>query len=129
MKRYPFSLLVLLIIIYLSFFRPPRLDSPIVELPGFDKIVHFCMYFGLSITLWWEYACSHRKTEHPSWQPWLCACLLPVAIGGAVEIMQSAFTDYRSGDWLDFAANTSGVVVASLIGKWLFPKILRRDGR
>ncbi|MDR4036860.1 MAG: VanZ family protein, partial [Parabacteroides sp.] len=43
MKKYPFSLAIILIVIYLSFFKPPRMDD-IPLFPGVDKVVHFCMY-------------------------------------------------------------------------------------
>jgi len=31
-----------------------------------------------------------------------------------VELLQEYCTTYRGGDWLDFAANTTGAVLASL---------------
>ncbi len=57
--NYPLSLLTVIIICYLSFFTPPKTDME--ELPYIDKIVHICMYGGLSTLLWVEYLFRHRS--------------------------------------------------------------------
>ena len=42
-KKYPFSLAIILVVIYLSFFKPPKMDD-IPLFPGVDKVVHsVCM--------------------------------------------------------------------------------------
>ena len=53
-KKYPFSLAIILVVIYLSFFKPPKMDD-IPLFPGVDKVVHFCMYGGMSGMLWLEF--------------------------------------------------------------------------
>ena len=45
-KKYPISLFIILTVIYLSFFKPPKTDLD--EIPNLDKLVHVCMYFGMS---------------------------------------------------------------------------------
>ena len=45
-KKYPISLFIILTVIYLSFFKPPKTD--LNEIPNLDKLVHVCMYFGMS---------------------------------------------------------------------------------
>lgn len=45
LKKYPFSLCVILAILYLSFFTPPKTN--LGEIPGFDKFAHTAMYGGL----------------------------------------------------------------------------------
>ena len=42
-KKYPISLFIILTVIYLSFFKPPKTDLD--EIPNLDKLVHVCMYF------------------------------------------------------------------------------------
>ena len=54
-KRYPLSLLVIFTVIYLSFFRPPEIDDELPLFPGIDKMVHLCMYLGMSGMLWCEW--------------------------------------------------------------------------
>jgi VanZ family protein len=41
-----------------------------------------------------------------------------VAYGGLLEVMQATVFSQRSGDWLDFIANSFGC----LIGLWFFRK-------
>ena len=40
-KKYPISLFIILTVIYLSFFKPPKTDLD--EIPNLDKLVHVCM--------------------------------------------------------------------------------------
>ena len=55
-KKYPISLFIILTVIYLSFFKPPKTD--LNEIPNLDKLVHICMYFGMSGMLWLS-SCVH----------------------------------------------------------------------
>ena len=52
-KKYPVSLAVILSVIYLSFFKPPTTE--LGTIPNLDKVVHICMYFGMSGMLWLEF--------------------------------------------------------------------------
>ena len=46
--------------------------------------------------------------------------LAPLLMGGLIELAQANCTGgNRSGDWLDFAANSIGVVAGNLIGMLL----------
>ena len=110
-KKYPLSLLVILAVIYLSFFRPPSTD--LGTIPGFDKVVHVGMYFGMSGMLWLEFLRAHRRDQVPLWHAWVGALLCPVLFSGVVELLQAYCTTYRGGDWLDFAANAVGALLAS----------------
>ena len=111
LKKYPVSLTIIGVVIYLSFFRPPSL--PIARIPNMDKIVHFCMYGGLSGMLWLEFLWNHRRGETVLWHAWIGAVLCPIVMSGVIEVLQRYLTSYRGGDWLDFLANISGVAVAS----------------
>ena len=51
-KKYPVSLVIILAVIYLSFFKPPTTD--LGTIPNLDKVVHICMYFGMSGMLCWS---------------------------------------------------------------------------
>jgi hypothetical protein len=85
-KRYPFSLLVISSVIYLSFFRPPSTD--LNEIPYLDKVVHVCMYAGMSGMLWLEFLRNHRKFHAPLWHAWVGGLLCPVLFSGCVELLQ-----------------------------------------
>ena len=47
----------------------------------------------------------------------LHAWLFPVLMSGLIELLQAYCTDgRRSGDWIDLAANATGVTIAGLLG-------------
>ncbi len=60
-KKYPISLFIILTVIYLSFFKPPKTDLD--EIPNLDKLVHVCMYLGMSGMLWLEFLRAHRRGQ------------------------------------------------------------------
>ena len=121
-RKYPISLLIIATVIYLSFFSPPSLDVPLFE--GIDKVVHFCMYGGLSVMLWLEFLCNHRNSERVLWHAWIGAVLCPILFSGVIEVLQEYCTEHRGGDWLDLVANVSGIGAATifsllLLRRWI----------
>ena len=70
-KKYPVSLFIILTVIYLSFFKPP--STEISKIPNIDKVVHICMYFGMSGMLWLEFLRAHRRDRTPMWHAWVGA--------------------------------------------------------
>lgn len=123
-KKYPLSLLIIFAVIYLSFFKPP--STELSTIPYIDKVVHICMYFGMSGMLWLEFLRAHRDGSSPMWHAWIGAFLLPVLFSGCVELLQEYCTTYRGGDWMDFAANTTGAALASLIAYFIVrPRMMR----
>lgn len=121
-KNYPVSLIVIAIIFYLSFFTPPK--TRVEEIPNIDKIVHFCMYGGLTFVIWTEYLWHHNAIN---WKRLIVGGILcPIIMSGLIEIGQGTLTVNRSGDWMDFVANSLGVLVVSYIGyHFLYPFIFR----
>ena len=125
-KKYPVSLVIILAVIYLSFFKPPT--TALGTIPNLDKVVHICMYFGMSGMLWLEFLRAHRRDRTPMWHAWVGAFVCPVLFSGAVELLQAFCTTYRGGDWLDFAANTTGAVLASLVACFVLkPRVMRKS--
>ena len=125
-KKYPVSLLIILTVIYLSFFKPPTTD--LSNIPNIDKIVHVCMYLGMSGMLCLEFLRAHQKGDSPLWHAWVGAFVCPVLFSGMVELLQEYCTTYRGGDWLDLAANTTGALIASLIGYFeLRPRMAKKQ--
>lgn len=115
LRKYPVSLVVILAVIYLSFFRPP--STGLDGIPGIDKVAHVCMYFGMSGMLWLEFLRAHRRDNTPLWHAWVGALLCPVLFSGAVELLQEYCTTYRGGDWMDFLANAAGALLASAVAQ------------
>ena len=120
LKKYPLTWLTIATILYLSFFKPPQTDME--EIPGIDKIVHICMYGGLCFLLWIEYLRTHSVIH---WKRIIIGGILfPIAFSGSIELAQSYLTEHRGGDWLDLAANTTGVLLAALIGYYILRPII-----
>ena len=90
LKKYPISLTIILVVIYLSFFKPPSVE--IGKIPGIDKVVHICMYAGLSGMLWIEFLRNHRKYDEVLWHAWIGAVLCPILMSGAIELLQEYCT-------------------------------------
>ena len=111
-RNYPFSASIILAVVYLSFFKPPQ--TPLNQIHDIDKLVHVCMYFGMSGVLWLEYMRSHRNQFRLKYVL-VGAVILPIAFSGCIELLQEYCTTYRGGDWLDFTANSIGVVLAGVI--------------
>jgi hypothetical protein len=125
LKKYPFSIALLAVVVYLSFFRPPSIGDMLF--PGFDKVVHFCMYGGISGVLWMEFFLNYRKSAVlPVRHALIGAVLCPVLFGGATELGQAYLTTYRGGEWLDFLSNTSGVMAGSLFAWTVMRRFFRR---
>lgn len=123
-RKYPISLFIIAVVVYLSFFKPP--STGLDKIPNIDKVVHFCMYGGMSGMLWLEFLWTHRKHKSPMWHGWLGAFACPVLFSGCVELLQEYCTSYRGGDWMDFAANSFGAVVASLLAYYVIRPYINR---
>ncbi len=124
-KKYPFSIALILVVIYLSFFKPPSLDIP--KFPELDKVVHFLMYAGLSGVLWLEFFRNHKKDNMNVRHAVIGAVVCPILFSGLIELGQEYLTTYRGGDWLDFMANTLGVMAATLVCWYILrPYILKK---
>lgn len=111
-RRYPLSLLVIAAILFLSLFNPPKtkLDS----ISFIDKIAHVCMYGGLEIVIWFEYLRHHTGLNRIRMV--LLGIVVPIALGGAMELAQTLLTENRSGEWLDLLADAVGVIAGAAVG-------------
>lgn len=122
-RRYPLSLLCIAAIWYLCLFRPPKVES-LSGIVGFDKVVHVCMYLGSCSIIWWEYLRSHVGINYKRLLFW--ALIVPIVMSGVVELAQEYLTTYRGGDWTDFAANSTGALLAALLGQCVLRRIILR---
>ncbi len=75
--------------------------------PQSDKIVHVVLFGGLAGLWWWALRPLPRARSLA-----LCTCV--ALYGGLLELLQM-LTPYRSGDWLDFAADAAGAAVAAAV--------------
>ena len=131
-RNYPLTSVCILTIWYLSFFTPPK--TQLDNVAFIDKWVHVVMYGGTCLVMWIEYLRHHSrplKSESEGTAPlenntgkrderlklFLYAWFFPVLMSGLIELLQAYCTDgRRSGDWIDLAANATGVTIAGLLG-------------
>lgn len=85
-----------------------------LELLSFDKFVHASIFFTLTF-LWLLVGFKKNKLSLSFMIFIIIAC---IGYGGLLEIMQAKAFSERSGDWLDFIANSFGC----LLGLWFFSK-------
>src|SRR5699024_208586 len=95
-------------------------DGMSVSFKHADKIFHFGAYFGMTL-IWHVYLFAKEKTN--TLQPNLWICLSIIGFGIIVEVFQRDLTTYRGFEWLDIVANTSGVLLASLVLMLIGPKL------
>ena len=113
-KRYPLTS-ILIVVIWIICLLPIPENVPLGDVPMMDKWTHFVMYGTLCSVLWWEYLRQHQTKN--ACKLFLLAFLAPIVMSGLIELAQAYLTGgNRSGDWLDFAANSIGVVLGNLIG-------------
>lgn len=116
-KRYPLSIITLIAVWILSFFTPPQ--TQLDNVPFIDKWVHIAMYGGLTLVIWFEHLRSHKKVNRK--RLFMFGIAAPIIMSGIIELLQeyctpnAIITADRSGDWMDFAANSTGVAIASVI--------------
>ena len=112
-RKYPFSLLCVLLIWALSL-TPFFPETPFDGVQFIDKWTHLVMYGGTCSVIWMEYLRSHHRIE------WCKVILLAlvgmILLGGLMELLQAYCTTTRSGEWLDFWADTVGVLLGNGVG-------------
>ena len=122
-KNYPLSVVCIALIWILSL-TPFFPETPLDNVRFIDKWVHILMYGGTFTVVWLEYYFKHKKPDYEKLFFW--GWLAPILMSGIIELLQEYCTGgHRSGDFLDLAANATGVTVAAVIGLLillLFPR-------
>ena len=112
-RTYPLSILCILLIWVLSL-TPFFPETPLDDVQFIDKWTHLVMYGGTCSVIWWEYLRHHDSIN------WCKVVLLAVVgmilLGGLMELLQAYCTTTRSGEWLDFWADSAGVLLGSAVG-------------
>jgi len=120
-KRYKYSLLLSLIILYLSLKNADELNKvQFLNIPNFDKIVHLSMYFVLMSLIIFE----TRKTALKIHSLLLLA-LFPFFYGILLEILQATITTTRNGSIYDAIFNTLGIILS--IAFWFVIRSVYRE--
>lgn len=112
-RRYKFSCACIAFIWTLCLIPIP--ETPLSHVRLIDKWTHFAFYGFLCTMIWAEYGHSHTAIDKRKTLLWIVAA--PIAMGGLIEIAQAYCTGgNRSGEWLDWAADSVGVAIGQLIG-------------
>ena len=121
-RRHPISVILILVIWYLSLFTPPKTELANVRF--IDKWAHLLMYGSLAFVLWME---DWRvRNASPSMPRALALYIGPVAMSGLIELAQAYCTTDRSGDWLDLAANAIGALAGIVLSGMLTRKMRKK---
>ena len=111
-RKYPLSLLCILLIGVLSL-APYFPETPLDDVAFIDKWTHLVMYGGTCTVIWWEYLRSHSALNS---RKLLITLVGMILLGGLMELLQAYCTTTRSGEWLDFWADSIGVLLGYAIG-------------
>ena len=122
LQKYPLSLVVLVAITYLSFFKPPTFSFNSIK--HLDKIIHLVMYGGFCSVLWFEYFLTHAESNIKKVILWIVVA--PLVFSAVVEFAQSYFTNYRGGEFADFIFNSIGVVFAALFSNYVTKPLMEK---
>ena len=107
------SILVLLIIFFLSIISGQKIEQVNINIQHFDKIVHLLMYMFLSLILAYD---IQKSNANISLRKTVLIVLFSVLLyGGMMELIQQYLIKTRTGDWLDFASDTIGIILAVLV--------------
>ena len=87
-----------------------------IPIENIDKVFHFTAYFFLTTT--WLFALRNKKAT-------IKMVLLLILYGILLEYAQEWFTKNRTKDVFDVLANTSGIIFATLVYKYIYNKFAK----
>ncbi len=122
---YFYSILVVIIVLYLTLYPDPIPNTDIMLFPHIDKVIHAIMMMGVVMALSFDYI---RKGQHIKMSPLiLCSfSFATVLFGVIIEFLQDYMNIGRSKDLFDFIANVIGTIVGTVIAKFWLRKIINK---
>jgi len=114
-KRYSFTIgficwIVIITVLSLSSFED--FDTQGINIPHLDKLVHFFFYFVaaiLGVLLIREQTKGHLNL----YRSIIISTLFVIVYGIVIEVIQSTFIQYRSGESFDVLANSIGAFLGA----------------
>lgn len=113
------------LILIVCVIKIPAQDEP-VNIPYFDKIVHFLMYFVFSVIYISEKFSASNNCRRRPLPTYIIAFVLSLVIGGMIELIQAYMTNYRSGEFLDWFSDIAGCLSAIVITEFVRLAFLKR---
>jgi VanZ family protein len=111
-QKYIKLIVWLIIIFYISLIPSEKIpDYQVLSIPYFDKMVHFGIYFVLSVL----FASLLVQLKYNKIQTYIIVILPCAIIGGGIEILQNILPFHRSGSHLDFLADFLGTITGLVI--------------
>jgi len=92
-------------------------EVKLINIPGFDKFIHFTWYFFLFLFL---AAGIYKQLNTIKFKQLVFILIICTIYGGFLELMQGTVFTKRSEDLFDFIANCSGALVATLLFSTLY---------
>lgn len=106
----------------------PAYDLPqIAEFKGLDKIVHICMYLGLSFLACWSLDLDRKRMS-----PIYLLLTMIFMYGVLMEILQRTMHNGRSFDFKDMIANLTGAIIGLMLYRYFDRKrqeIIQKTGK
>jgi len=116
-RQYWKTILWFVVIFILSTIKVSNVPhSPLFDIPHFDKIIHFSLYYILT-SIW---LVDHIKTQHNLSNFKFIIILLSITYGAIMELVQKVLIQNRSGDFFDALANTIGVTLAFILFNYVY---------
>jgi VanZ family protein len=108
LRYYWKSVALIACIFYLSF-APPSAFKGVPTFQNEDKLVHFLLYFCLTLLIIYDSRKNTKLISHPV--TFVLFCLLfPTVLGGLVEIFQKYFFPPRTAEWTDWLSDSIGAM-------------------
>jgi len=79
----------------------------LLNIPHFDKMVHFSLFFVLCLLLFRPF--KFLQLKHYFWSP-----LISITLSALLELVQHTISSSRDSNIYDFLANFSGIMVSIL---------------
>ncbi|MFS4493345.1 VanZ family protein [Maribacter sp. 2308TA10-17] len=111
----------MMFVTFSSLFSFSGIDTPGLEIPHLDKVVHFTFYFVACVlgVLFLRERTSGKITLKKAL---IIMLLVTIAFGILMEVLQYTLTTERTGDILDGLANTAGSFCGAVAMKFYFSR-------
>jgi VanZ family protein len=107
---------------YLSLTGSEKFDrAPFMNIQNLDKLIHFCMYFGLMSVIIFENRNFLKSKTHL-----FLIAAIPLCYGILMELIQLTLISSRSGSILDIIFNAAGIVTSVFL--WILIRQQTKKG-